>query len=205
MDRIAVGVQETDGDGLDAGLLEARDGVARDRLVQHREHAAVGGDALFDLESHVTGYERRRLVDEQVVHVVAAFAPDLDGVAEPRGGQKSRPGALALDERVGGQRRPVYEGADIGGARPGIVEHGHYALLDGLRRVLGSREELADLDSACRVVHPDEVGEGATDVDADASVLRRGGGHGARVYTARRTRQGSALRVSRGRRRRQPR
>jgi hypothetical protein len=102
VDRVAVGVQETDRDGLDAGVFEPGDGGAGVRLVKGSQHAAVGHDALPDLEPQVARHQRRRLVDEEVVHVVAALAPDLDRVAEARRREKPRPGALALDERVGG-------------------------------------------------------------------------------------------------------
>ena len=173
VDRVAVGVQEADRDGLDARVLEPRDGRAGARLVQRREHAAVGLDALRDLEPQVARHQRRRLVDEEVVHVVAAFAPDLDRVAEARRREEPRPRALALDQRVGGQRGPVDQRADIGGPAARVVQQRDHALLDGLRGVLGGREELADLDGACGVVHPDEVGEGPADVDADARVPPR--------------------------------
>jgi hypothetical protein len=62
----------------------------------------------------------------------------------------------------------VDQRADVGGPAARVAEERHHALLDGLRRILGGREELADLDGAGGVVHPDEVGEGAADVDADA-------------------------------------
>src|SRR5262249_60047025 len=115
------------------------------------------------------------------VHVVATLAPDLHRVAEARGGEQSRSRSLALDERVGGQRRAVDQRAHVGSEAPRVVEHGDHALLHGLRGILGCGEELADLDGAGVVVDPDEIGEGAADVDADASTTRGGGCHGARV------------------------
>src|SRR2546428_4513204 len=57
-------------------------------------------------------HERRGWVDEEVVHVVPALAPDLEGIAEPFGRQERGLGALALDQRVGRERRPVDDGPD---------------------------------------------------------------------------------------------
>src|SRR2546428_9522260 len=67
-------------------------------------------------------HERRGWVDEEVVHVVPALAPDLEGIAEPFGRQERGLGALALDQRVGRERRPVDDGPDRVGSHSRFVE-----------------------------------------------------------------------------------
>jgi len=77
------------------------------------EHAAVGEQPLRDLPSQVTGHQRSRGLDEEVVHVVAPLVADLQGVAKARGGEERGAGALPLEQRVGGQGSPVDDGADL--------------------------------------------------------------------------------------------
>ncbi len=112
-------------------------------------------------------HERHRRVDEEVVHVVAAFPADLDRVPESGGREQPHPRALALDQRVGGQRGAVDQRAHRGGGGARLVQQGHHAFLHRLRRVLRRGQELADADGAGGLVHPDQVGEGAADVHAD--------------------------------------
>ena len=193
VDGIAIGVEQADGDGLGARVAEPGDGRPRAPVVEWHEDTTVRGHALRHLEPQVAGDERRGRVDEDVVHVVAAFVPDLDGVAEARGGQESRPRALALDEGVGGQRRPVDDRPHLRGGAARVGEERHHALLDGLRGVLGCGQELADLDGPRGVVDPDEVGEGAADVDADARGLSGRACHGSGVYMATNYRQAADL------------
>ncbi len=64
------------------------------------------------------------------------------------GGDQRGARAFALDDRVDDERRAVDERADVRSAAAGVVEDAHHALLDGLRGILGGREELADLDGA---------------------------------------------------------
>ena len=67
---------------------------------------------------------------------------------------------------------------DVRGAAPGVVQQRDDALLDGLRRLLRRRQELADADRAGVLVDQDEVGERAADVDADARATGSLGCHG---------------------------
>src|SRR5262249_24477654 len=166
--RVAVRVEEADGQGLHAGFLESSDGRAGRGRIERRRDAAVGHDPLRDFETQMPRHERRGLIDEQVVHVVAALAPNLDGVAESRRGEETGARTLTLDEGVGGERRPVDERAHVGGRAARVIQHADHALLDGLRGILGRGEELAEGEGARAVVDPDQVREGAADVHADA-------------------------------------
>ena len=100
VDGVAVRVEETDSYRLYPCLLEPGDGGPCRSRIEGREHAAPRHDALLHLEAQVAGHEGRRLIDEEVVHVVAALAADLHRVAKTRGGEQPCPRALALDERV---------------------------------------------------------------------------------------------------------
>ena len=76
-------------------------------------HRAVDQHALVHLEAQVARRERPRPLHEQVVHVVAVLAGDLDRVAEALGRDQRGPGALPLDDGVGDERGAV---EDVGHA-----------------------------------------------------------------------------------------
>ena len=69
----------------------------------------------------VSGAGRRRA---QPVELGAVLAPERDQVGEAVGGDERRPRAAALEQRVGRDRHPVRERADLIGRRAGPLEHG---------------------------------------------------------------------------------
>jgi hypothetical protein len=175
-------MEQRDGDGLHPLGEERGDGLARARGIERGEDAAVGEQPLTHLEPEVPRHERGGRVDEEIVHVIPAFAADLEGIAEPRRGEEPRLGALALDQRIRGQRRAVDEGGHARGVAPGLVEQGQHPLLDGLGRLLGRRQELADAHGARPLIDQHEVGEGAADVHSDARATRSRCAHEGEVY-----------------------
>src|SRR2546426_9189192 len=54
-----------------------------------RSDLAVGQEPLADFASESPRHEGRRRIDEEVVHVVAAFVANLERVAEALGDRKS--------------------------------------------------------------------------------------------------------------------
>ena len=137
-------------------------------LVEGAKDRAVGQEPLADLTPQAPWHERRRRVDEEVVHVVATFVTDLERVAEPLGGQERRPRALALDERVGRERRAMDDRPDRARGNVRLLEERADGLLDRVRRIFRRGEDLADARGTGRLVDDDEVSEGAADVDAQA-------------------------------------
>ena len=71
------------------------------------QHRAVRARALVDGQSQMTRHQRRRRIGEHLVGRDADVAPELDDVAETRGAQEGRLGALALDYGIGDERRCV--------------------------------------------------------------------------------------------------
>ena len=98
---------------------------------------------------------------------------DLDHVAEPFGGEKGGSGALALDERIGGERGAVDDHADLAGLdarlRCDRAQSRQHAVFRGVRRGqnLPRKSPLADFQR--------HVGERAADIDAEPDC--RGGCH----------------------------
>ena len=88
-------------------LGEGRDGA----LVKRHQHLAVGGKALRHVEAQRARHQRHGPVDHQVVMVEALFVALLDDVAEALRGDEGGLRTLALDQRIGGERRAMDEDA----------------------------------------------------------------------------------------------
>ena len=111
--------------------------------------------------------QRGRPLHEQIVHVVAVLAPDLDGIAKAARGDQRGAGALALDQRVGEQSRAVHHMRDRRGRQVGRAQDLGDAVLDGFVRALGRGQDLGDAHQRAGRVDRHEIGEGAPDVRAD--------------------------------------
>ena len=86
---------------------------------------------------------------------------------KPRGGDQRDARALALQDRVGRDRRAVHDLRDVVDPERAAGERRLEPLGDTAAVVLGRREHLGALDRAVGC-QEHEVGEGAADVDADA-------------------------------------
>ena len=160
-------MQEDDGDRLDAALGQLARQPLHVGLVKLLERRAVGQGALRHVEAQIARHERARVLQHQVVEIVALLAPDLDRVAEALGGQQRGPRAFALDDRVGDQRGAVDEMLHLGGFDSGLLQGLDQHGLDRLRRIGRRGQHLADGERAGLIVHHDQIGEGAADVHAD--------------------------------------
>ena len=165
--RIAVAVQQAHRDRLDALRMQRSDQAQHLIRVEPHLDGAVGEHALVQLEAQTARRERGRPFHEQIVHVVAVLAPDLDRVAKAARGDQRGAGALAFDQRVGEQGGAVHHVRDRGGGKVGLVENLPDALLDGLVRLLGRGQDLGDAQQRAGLVDHHEVGEGAADVRPD--------------------------------------
>jgi hypothetical protein len=92
-------------------------------------------------------------------------AGDLQDLAEPAGGDQPDPGSLALQDRVGGDRRPVQHRAHLGqrdaSRLAGSLHPPEHT--DGL--VMWCRGGLRPPRVTGRLVHEQDVSEGATDIN----------------------------------------
>jgi hypothetical protein len=161
-------VQQADRDRLDAFGGQLADDPARVVLVEGLPDLAVGQEPLADFAAEPPRHEGRRRIDEEVVHVVAAFVANLERVTKALGGQERRPRALALDERVGRERRAVDDGPHGACGNRRLLEERTDALLDRVRRIFRRGEDLAHARGTACLVDDDEIGERAADVDAQA-------------------------------------
>ena len=166
--RIAPGMHEDDGDGVDAVGPGGRQRVAGAGLVQFALQRAVGQHPLADFRHPLV--ELLWQDDFLGEDVRAGLVGDLQRVAETACDEQQRAVALALEQRVGGHRRAHAHRAD--------------AVRDD-RRVAGQAEEVANAfkggvlvdagifgEQLARMQAPvgiaaDDVGEGAAPVDPE--------------------------------------
>jgi hypothetical protein len=169
---IRVAVEEAHRDRIHPGRAQPPGGGAHRLLVEGLELGAVHRDAAADLEDQLGRDRPRRLHPRE--HVGAprdVVAADLEHVAEAGGGEQADGRALALEDRVGGRRRPVQDvaqrrGLDAGEPE-GPVDAGH----ESGRRIVRGGRRLGDPEAAARLVHERDVGEGAAHVEGDRVAL----------------------------------
>ena len=132
---IGVAVQEADGEALDLVAREVFRERLNGRLVQGGEDLPIRVDPLGHRIATLPRDQHVRLVDENVVLVVAPLVGDLENISEALGGDDAHPGALALDQRVGRQRRAVNDGGNLRRGQRGPLEGQADARDHGLRRI----------------------------------------------------------------------
>ena len=163
---IGVAVQEPDPDALHAELRKVSRHRLDRRLVERLQHPAVDVDPLRHHEPALARHERERLLDHDVVLVVAALVADVEHVAEALGGHQRGECALALDDRVGRERGAVNQQPDHPRVRPRSREHVVHAGEHGVVRGVRSREDLCGGQRIAVLQH--DIGERAAHVHADA-------------------------------------
>ena len=166
--RIGVGVEEADGEGLDAGPVhEAANRLAHALAVQALDHRPVVPDPFADLAAKPPRDQRIRPREPQVEQVVALLEAHVEEVAEPRGHQHPGLRPPPLDDRVGDEGRAVGDRLDRGHRDVLAVEEGGRPVEHRDRRIGRRGELLVHRDAAALFVEQGEVGERAADVDAE--------------------------------------
>ena len=185
MARVAIGVEIADGDRVDARASEPRDrrlerapvesGVATLPSKRMRSRHAEAARAR---------HERDGRRHAEVVAVVLEPLAHLDDVAVALGGEHADRRALALEQGVGRDRRAVDDELGVGQQRRrSVPSSAARRSRPSITPIDGSAGVEADLARrhAPFVVHGDEIGEGAADVDADAEHRQRPRRRGARA------------------------
>lgn len=103
--------------------------------------------------------------------VVALTSADLESIAEAFGRDQTRARSLTFEYRVGGDRRTVHESGTGFEQRAGVEplrrRSAVQRLDNSLAGIFGNRGHLVDVRLPRRS-HEHEIGEGPTDIDADA-------------------------------------
>ena len=165
-------MQEADGDGLDARVLQEADLAADGILVERRDDFAVRrGHALSDDAAVAALDERARLprevlLDREVERLLVAR--DVEDVAEALGGDQADGGALVRQRDVRRDGRAVEQVVDLRQLHAGLRAEAVDALDDAAGGIVGGGRDLVDGDATRLFVDEDQVGEGAADVYSDA-------------------------------------
>ena len=134
---IGEAVQESDCHGLDVVCSDRLDRASNAQFIEWEEHLAVGINPLADRQAQPSGNERRRQIHIDIVLFEAIFVTDLEHVTEALGREKGSSGALALDQRVGRERRPMNDQGYLArldaGLRSDRAQSGEHTLLRRLR------------------------------------------------------------------------
>ena len=160
---VGIGVHKADRDGLDVFRLEPVDGPFHPGPIEGLADASVAGRRFGDLQAPGPRDKGAGLIDEGITDRGSRTVPDLENVAESLGRDQSRLRPFAFDEGVDDHRRAVDDDRAVG--------HRHARILDqskGADRWVFGRRQALVVDNLTRVLVDDgEVGEGATDVNAD--------------------------------------
>ena len=165
--RIGEGVDEADGDGVDALGQQPVDGGARVLGIQRLLHIARRVDALVHHRAQVALDQGLRLLPREVVEPGHPQVADLQHVAEAARADQPGAGALALQQGVAGDGGSVHHLGDVGAVDRVLGDEGGHALHDGPRVVVDAGGDLARRDRAV-LGEQNDIGEGAPDIDADA-------------------------------------
>ena len=170
--RIAIAVHEDDSDRRAAARLDALELGAHARRIGRTLDLAAGQHALVDLDD--LGIELLGLDDCLGEDVRPRLVADPQRIAETLRRDEERRLALALEQRVGGDRRAHADLAD-GAGRHGIARSQAEQVADALhgRVAIGFRilrQQLADMQAAARIA-PDDVREGAAAVDPEMPLI----------------------------------
>ncbi len=160
---IDVGVQEAHRHRLDVVLGEHAAGVRDAGAIERHVRLARAQQTLIDLARELARHQRPMAVKEQVVGLGPVAAADDVDVAGAAGDDEPGLGPFALDQRVDRDGRAVDQLVDGGGRKSALAD----AVDDALHEMCGGGQALGLDEPSGRVVEPDQVGEGAPDVDRD--------------------------------------
>ncbi len=166
MRRVRVAVHERDCDTRDTFGLEDVERSPDVGCLERDLDLCIGANPFGDGQPKPPGHERRARLPAQVVHPVALSTAKLQDVTKPPSREQADLRSLSLEQRVQRHGRPVEkERLCFAGAGR---RNGRNDSLDALVQRRRSRQRLGHTDVAGCLVVEDQVGERATDVDADA-------------------------------------
>ena len=170
MDRIDVAVEQRDRDGLHAFLSKCGSSLCDVIFVERGQFVAIAIDAARHRQAKVSGHKHGRVGRAMVPWVLALAAANFDGIAKTLGRDHADLGALALQDRVGGDRGAVREQGDAAEKRRGVDAFRDSRGFDGGEntacRIGGNGWHLMDHNTSA-VIDDDHVGERSADIHAE--------------------------------------
>ncbi len=175
--RIAVAVEQHDGDRADAGAKCRLEPDPRAVEIERRKYLALGRQPLVHFDDALV--QQLRQHDPPGEQLGAVLVGDTERIAKAVGDDQRHALALALEERVGGDRRSHLDRIDRRARERGPrgkAQQRANAMKRRIRVALGIlRQKLVGDDRAVGALGHD-VGEGAAAIDPELPAGRRGGG-----------------------------
>jgi hypothetical protein len=131
--RVAVAVQEVDGQGFAARIQQLPQSPTHCVLVQRHQDLPVGVHALRDLQAQLPRYQRHEAAGEAVGRGPGA-TPQFQHVAEACRGDQANAREAALQQGVGGGGGTVDQGVDAVQGQPGAFQRRQHAACLVVRR-----------------------------------------------------------------------
>jgi hypothetical protein len=161
--RIGETVQEPDCHRLYLLAGDEIDCPGKARRIQRHQHSSLRIDPLANGHAEAARNQRWRQVDVYIVLLETILVADLEDVAKAFGGQQRRLGALALDQRIRGQRGAVDDEVHLSRLDARSRDHAAYSIKPaGLGRA-GRGERLCRETALAHFER--HVSERAADVD----------------------------------------
>ena len=167
MGGVQIGEQKADRASLHAVGHRRVDGVGDGFGGRRLEHRAIGHDPLGQFHPAFPRHQGAGKISLQIVAVGADLAADFQQVAEPLGGNQADDATATLQQRIGGDGRPVLQPLDLGQLGAAGGEHGLQPLDHGDCRVCRGRWGLVDEVLARIAAKGKKIRKRAPDVDAD--------------------------------------
>ena len=168
---VRVGMHETDCNRLDT----FRDQFFRRRaeriLIQRPQDISFRVDPLVHRLPKESRCERFRLLEKQIVEVIANLAPHLERVPEPFCRDQSDFGSLTFDNRIGDEGRAVHHSIKFWHAGPGFRNQPFQTVRDRKARILRCCQSLPGKNQVALLVNQHKVRERTADIDTDADAF----------------------------------
>src|SRR5215831_5605025 len=168
MIRARVGVQQRYGDGLAPRRQHRIDGAVDGDLVERCRDRAVGIDAFEYLDDMAPLHERARLVDVEIISLVALLAANDEHIAEARGGDEAGGSTLALEDGIGGDRGGVQHGVDRTSSDARFLQQQLQPGDHGLARLAQCGRHLEGVHRPAGTIVQNEIGKGSADIEGQS-------------------------------------
>src|SRR5580765_3668826 len=160
-------MQIADGNAFDSAFQQRGDLACEAVAIERRQNLAITVDTFAHAAAQLPRHERLRQLELQVVVVVPRLASDREHVDESVCGQQPGARALALDHRIGCERRAVHQYADVPRRQVRLRKQALQPADHGLGGVGRRRQRLAKPERSVLDILENEIRKGAANVDAD--------------------------------------
>ena len=162
---IGIGIDEGHRHARDPLLAEGFDRIPEVAGGKGRQDMSIGPDAFTHRQTQPARNERRGRFPEQIVHFVAITAPDFKDVPKSFRGKQTDDLSSALQERIQSDRRSVQE---VFRRLDQLFWNGlGNGLDDAFVQAFGCREYLGEMHSSALIIVGNQVGIGASNIDAN--------------------------------------